>query len=69
MRPHGTELIEELAVPAVLEEAHDRDPGATLDLGMDGDAPADAGLGVIVEDDREWCGRHGEAGEGHRSQA
>jgi hypothetical protein len=28
---------------------------------MNGDPPADAGLGVIVEDDRERCGRHGDS--------
>ena len=42
LRAPAAELIEEPAGAAALEEPHDRDAGAALDLGMDGDAPADA---------------------------
>jgi hypothetical protein len=45
------ELIEQLAGFAPLEEAHHLDP-LPDDLGMNGDAPANATPGVIPEDDR-----------------
>jgi hypothetical protein len=53
-------LIEELAVFAALEEAHQHLTGNTV-LRLDGDAPTDAGSGVIVQHDRKGCGRHGQS--------
>ncbi len=64
----AAKLINEPVGSGALQIAND--PTAlSAELVMDGDPPALAGLGVIVEDDRERTGRHGEAGEGRRSQA
>jgi hypothetical protein len=45
-------LIEKLAVLAALEKAHQHLTGDTV-LRLDGDAPADARSGVIVQHDRK----------------